>query len=64
MKKILILGVLALVGCSPKSTTEIWMTEYGESVPVVVTEKDDTTFYDFGVIILLPDTTYGGDTIK
>lgn len=64
MKKLFVLCSLFIVGCSPKSTTEIWMTEYGEPVPVVVTEKDDTTYYDFGVIILSPDTTYGGDTIK
>jgi hypothetical protein len=64
MKKILILGVLALVGCSPKTTVEIWQDNQGNAVPVNVTYDGQDTVYNFGTIILYPDTTYGGDTIK
>ena len=56
MKKIIIALSITLASCSPKVTTQIWMDNKGNNVPVTVTEKGDTTVYDFGVIILEPDT--------
>ena len=54
MKNILILVIaLAFVGCAKKkSTVEIWQDDKGNEVPVTVTEKADTTFYDFGVMVM------------
>ena len=56
MKKIIITLSITLASCSPKVTTQMWMDNKGNNVPVTVTEKGDTTVYDFGVIILEPDT--------
>ena len=56
MKKIIIALSITLASCSPKVTTQMWMDNKGNNVPVTVTEKGDTTVYDFGVIILEPDT--------
>ena len=65
MKKLLLVFSIVLVySCSPKQTDLIWQDQYGNPVPIIMTEKNDTTYYDFGAIILYPDTTYGGDTIK
>jgi len=63
MKKIIIALSITLASCSPKVTTQIWMDNKGNNVPVTVTEKGDTTVYDFGVIILEPDTMII-DTLK
>ena len=56
MKKIIIALSITLASCSPKVTTQMWMDNKGNNVPVTVTEKGDTTVYDFGVMILEPDT--------
>ena len=56
MKKIIIALSITLASYSPKVTTQMWMDNKGNNVPVTVTEKGDTTVYDFGVIILEPDT--------
>ena len=56
MKKIIIALSITLASCSPKVTTQMWLDNKGNNVPVTVTEKGDTTVYDFGVIILEPDT--------
>lgn len=63
MKKIIIALSITLASCSPKVTTQMWMDNKGNNVPVTVTEKGDTTVYDFGVIILEPDTMII-DTLK
>ena len=63
MKKIIIALSITLASCSPKVTTQMWLDNKGNNVPVTVTEKDDTTVYDFGVIILEPDTMII-DTLK
>ena len=54
MKKIIIALSITLASCSPKVTTQMWLDNKGNNVPVTVTEKGDTTVYDFGVIILEP----------
>lgn len=54
MKSILILIIaVAFAGCGKnKSTVELWQDDKGNEVPVTVTEKADTTFYDFGVMVM------------
>ena len=57
--------ILTLIGCSPKVTQDLyWVDQYGELVPIIVTQKEDTTVYDFGTIIMQPDTTWRPDTIN
>ena len=63
MKKIIIALSITLASCSPKVTTQMWLDNKGNNVPVTVTEKGDTTVYDFGVMILEPDTMII-DTLK
>ena len=63
MKKIIIALSIILASCSPKVTTQMWLDNLNNTVPVTVTEKGDTTVYDFGVIILEPDTMII-DTLK
>ena len=59
MKNIWILIIaLAFVGCAKKkSTVEIWQDDQGNGVPVTVTQKGDTTVYDFGVMVMSAETT-------
>ena len=59
MKNILILiSALAFVGCAKKkSTVELWQDDQGNGVPVTVTQKGDTTVYDFGVMVMSAETT-------
>jgi hypothetical protein len=60
-----IIIVLLLIGCSPKVSQDLyWVDQYGELVPIMVTQKKDTTVYNFGTIIMNPDTTYRPDTIN
>ena len=58
MKNILILIIaLAFVGCAKKkSTVELWQDDQGIRVPVTVTQKGDTTVYDFGVMVMSAET--------
>ena len=63
MKKIIIALSITLASCSPKVTTQMWMDNKGNSVPVTVTQNGDTTVYDFGVMIFEPDTMVI-DTLK
>lgn len=54
-----------LIGCSPKVTQDLyWVDQYGELVPIIITQREDTTVYDFGTIIMQPDTTWRPDTIN
>lgn len=54
-----------LIGCSPKVVEDLyWVDQYGELVPIIVTQKEDTTVYDFGTIIMQPDSTWRPDTIN
>ncbi len=48
--------MVALYACSKKTTTEVWKDHQSREIPVKVTEEGDTKIYDFGVIILEPDT--------
>ena len=48
--------MIALYACSKKTTTEVWKDHQSREIPVKVTEEGDTKIYDFGVIILEPDT--------
>lgn len=59
MKNILILVIaLAFVGCAKKkSIVELWQDDQGNGVPVTVTQKGDTTVYDFGVMVMSAETT-------
>jgi hypothetical protein len=59
MKNILILIIaIAFAGCvKKKSSVELWHDNNGNEVPVTVTEKVDTTAYDFGVIVMSAGTT-------
>jgi len=44
------------LSCSKnKSTIELWQDDQGNGVPVTVFEKADTTFYDFGVMVMTAD---------
>ena len=54
MKNILILIIaLAFAGCAKKkSSVELWQDDQGNGVPVTVTQKGDTTVYDFGVMVM------------
>jgi hypothetical protein len=54
---------LGLTACSPTTTDVFWVNQYGEPVPVTVTQNQDTTVYNFGTIIMYEDTTYV-DTLK
>lgn len=57
--------ILTLIGCSPKVTQDLyWVDQYGELVPIIVTQKEDTTVYDFETIIMQPDSTWRPDTIN
>jgi hypothetical protein len=60
MKQIIITLMLALglTSCSPRTNQIIWVDQYGEQVPITVTQNHDTTVYDFGTIIMYEDTTY------
>ena len=60
---IIALALTCLAGCSPTTTDIFWVNQYGEPVPIVVTQKQDTTVYDFGTIIMLPDTS-AVDTLR
>ena len=36
--------ILTLIGCSPKVTQDLyWVDQYGELVPIIVTQIEDTT---------------------
>lgn len=36
--------ILTLIGCSPKVTQDLyWVDQYGELVPIIVTQKEDST---------------------
>ena len=63
MKKTLIILATILASCKTTKTTQIWKDQNGNDVPVDVTNKGNTTTYDFGVIVLYPDTL-STDTIK
>jgi len=57
--------ILTLIGCSPKVTQDLyWVDQYGEQVPIIVTIEKQDTVYDFGTIIMRPDTTWKPDTIN
>jgi len=58
--------ILTLIGCSPKVTQDLyWVDQYGEQVPIIVTIEKQDTVYDFGTIIMRPDTTeWRPDTIN
>jgi len=45
VNKIIIIGIiLTLIGCSPKVTQDLyWVDQYGEQVPIIVTQIEDTT---------------------
>ena len=44
---------IAFAGCAKKkSAVELWQDNKGNEVPVTVTQKQDTTFYDFGVMVM------------
>jgi uncharacterized lipoprotein YehR (DUF1307 family) len=62
---ILSISILAVIlaSCKTTKTTQIWTDQNGNEVPVEVTNKGNTTTYDFGVIVLYPDTLFT-DTIK
>ena len=64
--KVITIAIAALLtGCSPKVVQDLyWVDQYGEPVPVIVTQKEDTVVYDFGTIIMQPDTTWRPDTIN
>lgn len=64
--KVITIALAALlIGCSPKVVEDLyWVDQYGELVPIIVTQKEDTTVYDFGTIIMQPDTTWRPDTIN
>jgi len=62
-KILLSLFTLFVVACKTTKTTQIWKDQNGNDVPVEVTNKGNTTTYDFGVIVLYPDTLFT-DTIK
>ena len=66
MNKYITMAIASLLtGCSPKVTQDLyWVDQYGELVPIIVTQKEDTTVYDFGTIIMYPDTTWRPDTIN
>ena len=65
MKRVAIALAVLLIGCSPKVVQDLyWVDQYGELVPIIVTQKEDTTVYDFGTIIMQPDTTWRPDTIN
>jgi hypothetical protein len=66
MNKIIIAGsILILLGCSPTVTQDLyWIDQYGEQVPIIVTVEGQDTVYDFGTIIMYPDTTWRPDTIN
>ena len=54
-----------LTACSLERSQDLyWVDQYGELVPIIVTQKKDTTVYDFGTIIMYPDTTWRPDTIN
>lgn len=59
MKKVLFLAlVIALVSCTKKkSSVEIWQDDKGMEVPVTVTQKGDTTVYDFGAMVMNAEPT-------
>jgi len=45
--------ILTLIGCSPKVTQDLyWVDQYGEQVPIIVTQIEDTTTMEWK-----PDTT-------
>jgi hypothetical protein len=54
MKNILMLIIaIAFAGCAKKkSAVELWQDNKGNEVPVTVTQKQDTTVYDFGVMVM------------
>ena len=54
MKNILMLIIaIAFSSCTKKkSTVELWQDDQGNGVPVTVTQKGDTTVYDFGVMVM------------
>jgi len=57
--------ILTLIGCSPKVTQDLyWIDQYGGQVPIIVTVEKQDTVYDFGTIIMYPDTTFKPDTIN
>lgn len=64
--KVIAIAIAALlIGCSPKVVEDLyWVDQYGELVPIIITQKEDTTVYDFGTIIMQPDTTWRPDTIN
>lgn len=64
--KVITIALAALlIGCSPKVVEDLyWVDQYGELVPIIVTQKEDTIVYDFGTIIMQPDTTWRPDTIN
>jgi hypothetical protein len=66
MNKIIAIGsILILIGCSLKATQDLyWIDQYGEQVPIIVTVEGQDTVYDFGTIIMYPDTTFKPDTIN
>lgn len=65
MNKIIAIGsILILIGCSPKVCDLYWIDQYGEQVPIIVTVEKQDTVYDFGTIIMYPDTTFKPDTIN
>ena len=62
-KILLALFTLFVVACKTTKTTQTWIDQNGNKYPVDVTNRGNTTTYDFGVIILTPDTL-STDTIK
>ena len=66
MNKIITVGsILILLGCSPTVTQDLyWIDQYGGQVPIIVTVEKQDTVYDFGTIIMYPDTTFKPDTIN
>ena len=55
---------LGLASCSPRTNQMMWVDQYGKPVPITVTTTGQDTIYDFGAIIMYPDTTFKPDTIN
>lgn len=65
MRRIIIITLaLTLASCSSRTTDIFWVNQYGEQVPITVTQNHDTTVYDFGAIIMYEDTTYVDTTLN
>lgn len=48
---------IPFLSCSKnKSAVELWQDNQGNGVPVTVTQKGDTTVYDFGVMVMSAET--------